>query len=310
MLATKEPLACCCFPTQIIVVDDETAVADSLRFTLGSTVKSFSDPNAALNALVNYTPYVIEPLWLSTDMESDQWDGLHKQPVIMNIKNIAALLENKNRYNDISVIIVDYHMPEMNGLELLAQLKNKPFKKILLTGEGTTALAVQAFNDGLIDQFFRKDDVDLQAKIRESVATLKRTYFIDLCKKTLSLLEDSSSIFSNAAIANWFYEKIATLQVQEFYLLDMQGSFLLIDKIQQKKHLLVHQKEYIDMLAELAKTDHVSLSVMNQLSEQQGIPYFGEHQAYWQVKGQDWERYMKPLEKISVDNNTFYVSTF
>ena len=310
MPTIKEQLACCYFPTQTVVVDDELAVADSLRFTLGTTVKSFSQPTDALNALATYAPCVTESLWLSADETSDQWDGLHKQPIMIDIKKMVALTQDKNRYNDIGVVIVDYHMPEMNGLALLQQWQDKPFKKILLTGEATTALAVQAFNDGLIDQFFRKDDVMLQTKIRESVATLKRNYFIDLCKKTLSLLEGSSAIFLNPAIAHWFYEKIAFLQITEFYLLDMHGSFLLIDKNQQKKHVLIHTKEYIDIFVGYAETDHAAASVIDSLRTRQGFPYFGEHQVYWKIHAKDWCSYMKPIEEVKIDNSVFYVAVF
>jgi DNA-binding response OmpR family regulator len=67
-----------------------------------------------------------------------------------------ALQKIKQKKYD--VIISDYQMPEMNGLDLLKELRagenNVPF--ILLTGEGREEIAMEALNFGA-DRYFNKN---------------------------------------------------------------------------------------------------------------------------------------------------------
>jgi DNA-binding NtrC family response regulator len=58
-------------------------------------------------------------------------------------------------------------MPVMNGLDLLRQIVQPRFMRVLLTGQATTDEAVEAFNDGLIDMYLQKRD-GLVAEVRQA----------------------------------------------------------------------------------------------------------------------------------------------
>ncbi|GEM_PF-673584 len=66
--------------------------------------------------------------------------------------------------NHIDVIISDYNMPGMNGIDLLQQIKtfnwNIPF--ILFTGDDTKETAIQALNAGADFYQEKKDDIEIQ----------------------------------------------------------------------------------------------------------------------------------------------------
>lgn len=66
--------------------------------------------------------------------------------------------------------VVDYAMGDTNGLDVLKSLPDWPGMRILLTGQADDRLAVQAFNQGLIDQFIGKHAPDAIARLRAALA--------------------------------------------------------------------------------------------------------------------------------------------
>jgi CheY-like chemotaxis protein len=57
--------------------------------------------------------------------------------------------------------VVDFSMPGTNGLQVLETLLDWPGSRVLLTGQADEQIAVQAFNQGLIDQFVPKQAPDI-----------------------------------------------------------------------------------------------------------------------------------------------------
>lgn len=69
------------------------------------------------------------------------------------------------RYALTQACIVDYSMPEMNGLHALAALSDWPGLRVLLTGQADEQVAVDAFNRALIDQFLPKQAPDVALRL-------------------------------------------------------------------------------------------------------------------------------------------------
>ena len=67
---------------------------------------------------------------------------------------------------EISLVISDYNMPKMNGLELLkkVQVKYPHILAIMLTGQAEIEIAVKAINEAGVYKFIQKpwDDADLK----------------------------------------------------------------------------------------------------------------------------------------------------
>ena len=67
-------------------------------------------------------------------------------------------LEVLDKYPEIQIIISDFRMPKMNGIEFVKIAKKKyPNKKFnILTGFGITDEAQEALNKGIINNYLRK----------------------------------------------------------------------------------------------------------------------------------------------------------
>ena len=75
-------------------------------------------------------------------------------------------------HTDVGVILADMQMPEMNGLELLRQVKsNYPaIKRLMLTGNSDQETAIGAINEGQVYRFLRKpcDTDDLKSALHQA----------------------------------------------------------------------------------------------------------------------------------------------
>lgn len=97
---------------------------------------------------------------------------------------------NPCRY-DISVLLIDYHMPDIQGINFLGKIQHLPIKSALITGEINYQIGIDAFNSGLVDAYLRKDDPDFSNKIQNIVRDLEWKYFTDM-SNVITTLSDFS----------------------------------------------------------------------------------------------------------------------
>ena len=300
-------LPCCYFPTRIVMVDDNETLTQSLKLHLNFESQNFNDPLKALNYLSNYTPTVTEQYWLLPENESDLCDGAFIQPLYIDTGEIRSLQHDPDKYQDISVVIMDYHMPALTGLEVLSRLSDKPFKTILLTGEGDHALAVKAFNQGQIDYFLRKDEENLSEKLNQIIKQLQFEYFSNMGKRSRELLSWDYPLLSDQKTCEYFYNKIQENNIKEFYLMNLWGNYLLIDQERQKHYFCAYTQEQLNTIAENAHEANAEEKIINELTTGKKIPFFGENMPYWKVDGKNWNQYLFNPDIIKTNQGDVFV---
>ncbi len=271
---TKE-LPLCFYPTQIILIDDDVNYTKNVEMFMLSKeipVKIFNNPLKAI-------PYIMENVItkLSENLFNIEDEFLEKTTFNVSFKPLQEIVYNKNRFQNFSVLVVDFAMPEMNGQELVTQLKDLPIKKLLLTGEADYSLAVKMFNAGLIDRFFRKSDDNLLENIVKEIEQLKVDFFVSLSKPVLSALAKKSSIipFADSKFVNFFTDLFKKNKIAEYYALDESASYLLLTKTATSYGLIVKSEEDMQTLIELAENEKgISSDLLQSIKDKKKLAYF------------------------------------
>lgn len=262
-------------PTEVILVDDDVNYSKNLEtIMLGKEVpiRIFNDPKKALSFLKKRPP--IKFLDKSVNIENEY---VEKTTFNIGFNTLHHEIYNKNRFHEISVLIVDYAMPGLSGKELFEQIKYISAKKILLTGEEGYETAVKMFNAKLIDRFFRKNDDNLFQELLKEIADLKIDFFQKISHSALLTLKKKSSTlpFNDPAFIKFFLETTQQNNAIEYYALDESGSYLFIDKEGLPSFLIVKSKEEMEFLYEIAKGEkNVSKDILEGLKKKKKLAYF------------------------------------
>jgi CheY-like chemotaxis protein len=225
------PLPLFYFKPTVCWVDDDQIFLDAVSISLENYYHclTFNSPKVGIEFFKNYQSPLSNSNFKHELKESDLFGTNNHHPVDLNILNIKDLAIIPEKFREIAVLVVDYSMPGMNGLELCQQLKSLPMKKILLTGDATYEKTIEAFNMGLIDKFIRKDH-NITEKLQKYINELIYFYFYEKTTHLISHLETSKpSLLSDFHFVNFFNTWRRENHVEEFYLINRQGSFLVKD---------------------------------------------------------------------------------
>lgn len=156
-------------PGTLVFLDDDRAYLETLALLLPRRwhVKLFASPIDCIDYLRQEPPFWEADAWNQQQIV-EQWR--HGKPLIPLV--LGYWSKYSERYALTRMCVVDYSMPPMNGLEVLAAMPDWPGSRILLTGQADEQIAVRAFNRGLIDQFIPKQTSELPRRLVEAIEHL------------------------------------------------------------------------------------------------------------------------------------------
>ena len=125
----------------------------------------------------NYTP----PINLPHVLQYTNND----QNIEKYISPIYQTIYNETKFNQVSVVVIDYEMPGINGIELCKLIKDTTIKKIILTSRATERIAIDAFNNQTIDAFIFKEEIE--KSLIPTIQKLQYNYFADISSHIRSL---------------------------------------------------------------------------------------------------------------------------
>jgi len=313
-------LPCCFFPTRAAFVSETPGVNDQLTSELNVEFLAFNHSVEAFDFLKAYRPQIIENRWLerggdnSDNISYKNYLNSYNPLIQFNIdaNNIRDISRNPLSTQDISVFVVDYSMPSLNGLELLTKLSDKPFKTILLIDNNSAelALAQDVMKKKLINGFLTKGEENISGKLNGLIQQLQKNYFQDLSKETSEILMLDNPLFSDKEIIDYFYGVLKQTQFQEFYLINLQGNFLMINADNQKKYFCAYTQEQLNVFADYANADGKSSDISQILKQGKQIPFFGEGKSYQDLLITQWQNCLYNTDvEIQTSHYKFFTAT-
>lgn len=245
----------CYYPTTSLAVDDNAEYIESLITNLSADTRfnTYIKPTQALefiNHELNKTTLLTQVFEQFKRNKSDAVSEL-------NINAIRNILNNKNRFQEIYNVVVDYAMPDMNGLDFCSKITHEFIYKIMLTGEAEYSLAVDALNDRIINQFIKKSEDDVDTQLLNYISDNSKKVFqnssldlaIMLAKKT------AQEIHHYCLFDPGYIEAVRKIiqdnNICEYYLYDHHGSYLLVNAQGEKKYLFIRNDDVLENLIQL-----------------------------------------------------------
>lgn len=305
----RSNLSICYYPTTILFLDDEPAFLTILKELIKrKDLKGdfYENPQNALNFMndeYQTNPFIQRCLTHQQDISSDH--------VVddFNVRSVHQEIYNPHRFQEITVAVVDYSMPGMDGLSFCQQIKNNTIKKIMLTGEADESLAVKAFNELAIDQFVRKDTPDLMKVLLTRIREMQQAYFSEVSDILLNknkMASRGSFLWLNDPIFSAFLLQLCDKhQLIEYYLMDDLGSFLLLNAQGKPHWLAVANDEMMETYYEFAKGDKADETMVQALKNKEIIPYFYTEEDF-DVRPQEWQPYLHKASILEGKGRYYY----
>lgn len=289
----------CFYPIKKILVDDDHAFSQSVLLKMHkNNFTGYTTPKEALKYLLEeYKPSLTKVDLLTKNLSIEDSGTQHTINIDINKIKLTGLGPLQR---DISVLFIDYHMPDMTGIELLNEIQSLPIKKVLITGINDDKIAIDAFNTGLIDAYIRKDDPDFANKMQNMTEDLEWKYFIDLS----SFIPDISKFgyLKNPHFVAAFKEYLHHAKIKSFYLIHTNGNFIVQNLNNESKYILVRSRHQLKELALIAKEDGASKMIVNNLNQGKIIPYCDSRE-YWEIPANQWNEFSYPAMEVTGSND-------
>lgn len=283
------------YPNKLIWVDDDELFLQAItkRFENTYKIKTFASSEVCLEFFQNYHSALSAHSFLRGYVNHEDYDLIDHLPMDINLGQISDLLNNAQRFEDVSVMIIDHHLPKLTGIEICYELRHLPIKKILLTGDSNHNQVINAFNEGIIDCFVQKDNLMLVQDLMTHISRLQTSYFVNMTKPLLFYLETEYKLaLSDPAFIAFFYKWCQLNQVSEYYIMDKNGTILTIDKNGKAKYFVIHTEQTLDAFVQLyAEDDDVSQFICS-ITNRNKIPFFGIRKESWHYDFTQWAAYM------------------
>ncbi|GHU11696.1 hypothetical protein FACS189449_03700 [Alphaproteobacteria bacterium] len=299
----------CFFPTTVVLVDDNIVFLESLKDYLdikGVVFKTFADPLMAVdyvNEMSSTNRLDYADLIRDGEESMSDWKS-----ILLNINCLHREIYNPYRFSRVSAVVSDYLMHGIDGIEMCSRISNKNIQRILLTGIADEKIAVNAFNDGKIDQFVKKVTNDFEEEIRNSITGSVYKYFqghTENVTKNLSVL--GKSHLEDPIFADFFFSKCFVNGIVEYYMLDTFGSYLLMDEYGKVSTLSVLTEHEMCRLIEIGiESDEIASDVLNKLQSRKYMLISHERTGLLPPVS-EWSEYLREVNCLD-GYQTYYVT--
>lgn len=298
------------YPTTTVFVDDSAdfLINFSLQLQDKLALKLFTLPQQALAFIATANT---EQNWAQNNFvlaQESSGNPMTNYTVNFDVSTLQKAVTNSHRFGQVSVAVVDYDMPGMTGIEFCRKLVDQPIKKILLTGKGDEKLAVEAFNEGIIDHFIQKGNRDVVKLVDQNVLKLQYRYFEQVTDNMRAILTKESAPVICDPIFREFFAKIrAENNIVEYYLVELPGSFLMLDALGNTSLLVVKCYEDLSIYYEFAQDNGAPKAMLDEVRSGNKIPFAWDADDYFRAHPAiEWHQQLFPAEELEGKQIYYY----
>lgn len=298
----------CYFPTTVVFVDDSKDFLLNFSLQFDPSL-AFQLCSSAVDALQFIKSRRVSRLNQRCFTQNEHLAGCPTTSHTINL-DLAAIhseVYEPERFSEVSVVVVDYTMPGMDGLAFCEALKQSPIKKVLLTGQADAQTAIDAFNAGIIDRFLLKSDPDVLAKVNHTIAALQLQYFQEMTNMTARILAiDEANFLRDPALCRLFQDICKQYDIVEYYLTENTGTFLLLSSKGSIHWLVVNSEQDMQVYLDLAQDNQVPAAVMKKIRSKAFMPHFWHADRFQDIDPIEWESFLYPAQHLQGVQSYYY----
>ena len=296
---TKQMIPSIYHPTTIIFVDDDPNVIQNYALALTSqfSFKGFTSPDKAL-AYINASK-LVGPIDYRSDFNAEDFNHFQHE------------IANPDRFKQHSILVTDYAMPGMNGVQLCEKISSRYLSKILITGVADEKIAMDAFNAGVIHQFIKKQDSNIITRIASVLEWMQKDFFLRLSDRVAETMQYFCPPFlDDARFTAFFEELVEREEICEYYLCHKPNGFLLIDNEGDMERLLVYTERDLSFIYNMAISQKAPEGLIKKLEPDKPvdeIPFFWKHRyGIYDAASEPWEKCFYPATKLAGEEPFYY----
>jgi signal transduction histidine kinase len=134
---------------------------------------------------------------------------------LLTAESGAEAIKLLEEHGDIAAVVADLRMPDMDGIELLREMRLHwpEVRRITLTGNTDQATAVAAANQGKVFRFFTKpcDTDQLAAALQDAIEEYRLTTHDKVERQTLEIKAEAGERARKAFLSNMSHELLTPL---------------------------------------------------------------------------------------------------
>ncbi|HAT7956481.1 TPA: response regulator [Legionella pneumophila] len=287
-------------PTNIIFFDDNREFLDAIKLQYEDkynlyTCTNYREVESLLGRQIEFNEKLHLPMCT---------EDLFDVPSFPNLNIIIDYLCKNDRFDRISVLVIDYKMPEMNGINFCESIKGKNIFKILLTAEADKDTAIRSFNAGLIEKYILKTSKNLHEELADAVNELNERYFLQY---NFSGKNQKNTFTPNkTSLECLFKETLNYSNAIEYYKIDNSGSYLMLDSEGYPTWLVVKPINELNQQLELLDGYEGSDDLVKCISNKQKMLFMPTESDY-KICIRKWDRYLININQV---NDTHYYAMF
>ena len=298
-------------PTTTVFIDDQEIFLDLLLSTMPETgaYRSFTHPGSALRYL--NTPHPdgrLQQRWLiRPDETTATSDGVALR---FDLRSVENEFGRDARFANISTVVADFEMPAMDGLTCLDQVTDRSIRRILLTGQATERVGLEALNAGRIHQYINKGSPEMQEQLGAALTRFSTKFLTDRIDLFYHALPpEETNHMTDPVFAEAFTDWRHRHGIIEYYYMRYPKGFLTITNSGQRLLLGMQTAVDRDRQIMIASGRDAPTALLTMLRSGSVNAMFPTDDGFYQTGSTaDWRDQVVPASEWPGSDQPFHVS--